>query len=146
LKTFNYIGKHRYFVTCSTEGRSKRFTDAAIASELAEQIVRTCTQRQFEVLAYVFMDDHLHLLIEGLSDDSDFKSTMTLLRQRTALAYSRARKERLWQDGYFERVLRRNDPVAKFIAYIEDNPVTAGFPEERTQYPYVWTITRSAPL
>lgn len=138
-------------MTCSTAGRHKVFTDSEVVAIATEQILRTCDERQFEVLAYVFMEDHLHLLIRGTSEDSNFISTMTLLRQRTALAYRRARGERLWQDGYFERVLRPTDDVFDVIRYICENPARAGLSVERTEYPYVWWTgtnndARSAPL
>jgi REP element-mobilizing transposase RayT len=85
------------------------------------------------------MEDHLHLLLEGRTDDSDFKSTMTVLRQRTANAYGRARGERLWQDGYYDRVLRPSDDVFAAIRYILGNPKKAELPEDRRTYPYVWS-------
>lgn len=61
---------------------------------------------QFLLLADVYMPDHLHMLLAGISRDVVFKPTMTLLRQRSAVAFRRAFGEPLWQDGYFERVLR----------------------------------------
>ena len=85
------------------------------------------------------MEDHLHLLIRGLTDGSSFKPSMTLIRQRTALVWKRARSERLWQDGYFERVLRPTDDVFSLIRYIRDNPTIAGLPAERADYPFVWS-------
>ena len=141
LKTFDYQGTHCYFVTCSTRERRKLFTDSTVVAIATEQILRTCRERQFEVLAYVFMEDHLHLLMRGTSRDSNFKSTMTLLRQRTAVAYRSVRGEQLWQDGYFERVLRQTDDVFGVIRYIRENPANAGLAEERAAYPYVWWTT-----
>ena len=79
--------------------------------------------------------------MRGTSRDSNFKSTMTLLRQRTAVAYRRVRGDQLWQDGYFERVLRQTDNVFEVIRYIRENPANAGLAEERTKYPYVWWTT-----
>jgi REP element-mobilizing transposase RayT len=139
LGTFSYTGRFVYFVTCATPERRKVFTDADGVRVCAEQIVRTCGEREFEVLAYVFMEDHLHLLIRGLTDGSSFKPSMTLIRQRTALVWRRARSERLWQDGYFERVLRPTDDLFSLIRYIRDNPRVAGLPAERADYPFVWS-------
>ena len=58
------------------------------------------------------MPDHTHLLVEGLSDEADFKLAMMVARQRS----SRACKQHvvtpsLWQDGYFERILRQDELV-----------------------------------
>jgi putative transposase len=141
LKAFDYRGKHSYFITCSTANRRKLFTDSTVVTAAAEQIVRTCAERQFRVLAYVFMEDHLHLLMRGTSENSDFKSTMTLLRQRTAITYRRSRGDQLWQDGYFERVLRHTDDVFEVIRYIRENPANAGLAADRREHPYVWWVT-----
>jgi REP element-mobilizing transposase RayT len=118
--------------------RRKLFTDSTIVSLCAEQILRTCAECQFRVLAYVFMEDHLHLLVRGSSPDSSFIKMMTLLRQRVALAYRRARGERLWQDGYFERALRPTDDEFQLVRYTRENPAAAGLLEERQREPYVW--------
>jgi len=98
------------------------------------------------------MEDHLHLLVEGESEDAHFVSMMTLLRQRTTIAYKRMVNGKLWQDGYHERVLRATDDVFQLIQYIRNNPVVAALPAEREVYPYVWWVnnvsggTRSAAL
>ena len=139
LSKFSYKGKHRYSVTCATLERRKLFDNASIVTVCADQILRTCADRRFRVIAYGFMEDHLHLLLEGQSEDSDFKSTMTVVRQRTATAFSRVRGERLWQDGYYDHVLRPRDDVFAIIRYILDNPRAANLPEERARYPYVWS-------
>jgi REP element-mobilizing transposase RayT len=137
LKTFDYRGKHRYFVTCVTHDRQKLFATSDVVVLLSEQILRTCEERCFIVLAYVFMEDHLHLLVEGKCEDAHFVSMMTLLRQRAAVAYNRVHRGRLWHDGYFERVLRPTDDVFEMIRYIQDNPAHAGLPIERADYPFV---------
>jgi putative transposase len=147
LKSFDYKGKHCYFITCATFKRRKLLVDSSIVLLLREQILSTCRERHFEVLAYAFMEDHVHLLMKGTTERSQLTSTMTLVRQRTAVAYARARKDRLWQDGYFERVLRPTDDVFEVIRYIRENPGAANLGEERTKYPYVSsTDARSAPL
>jgi len=146
LKTFNYRGKHQYFVTCRTEGRQKLFVDSDVITVLGDQILRTCDERDFTVLAFVFMEDHLHLLVEGKSDEAHFVSMMTLLRQRTAIAYRRLAGLRLWQNGYYERVLRPTDDVFKIVDYIRSNPSEAGLPTERSQHPFVWWTTDARQL
>jgi REP element-mobilizing transposase RayT len=94
LRSFDYRGPHQYFVTCRTVRHRKLFADASIVGILGSQVLRTCDDRGFEAVAYVFLEDHVHLLLRGLRDDSLFKPTMTLLRQRTAIAYRRSRGSR----------------------------------------------------
>lgn len=82
------------------------------------------------------MPDHLHLLIRGTADTSAFKPAMTLIRQRTALVCRHVSKNALWQDGYFERVLRPSDDLCLAIEYIRNNPIALS--PEGADYPFVW--------
>jgi putative transposase len=90
------------------------------------------------------MPDHLHLLVEGTAPDSNFRSFMRYLRRRTALEYRRLTLLDLWQDGYFERVLRDGEATATVIAYILENPVRAGLVRHWADYPFLWTIDSAA--
>lgn len=84
------------------------------------------------------MPDHLHMLLQGESDTSEFKRMMKRMRQRSAIAFRRLRDERLWQDGYFDRVLRHDESTATVIEYLARNPARAGIVERAEDYPYIW--------
>ena len=43
---------------------------------------------------------------------------------------------RLWQKGYYERVLRDEDASAEIIRYILANPVRSGLVAEPAEYPF----------
>jgi putative transposase len=89
------------------------------------------------------MRDHVHLLLEGRSDACEFVRLMTLMRQRTAAAFHQTFGERLWQRGYYERILRNPDEGPQVIAYIAANPVTKGLVSKPEAYPYLWTPTQT---
>ena len=83
------------------------------------------------------MPDHLHVLLVGTRNDAAFLPFMTLLRQRTAIAFRREFHERLWQDGYFDRLLRPQEITSQIVQYILNNPVRAGLVENREDYPFL---------
>jgi putative transposase len=103
---------------------------------LAAQMLRTCEEHHFEVLAYCFMPDHLHLLLEGLSDDADMRSCCRLLRQRLAHAYAGLTGRPLWQPGYWDRVLRAGEETRDCALYILANPIRRGLARTIGEYPY----------
>ena len=85
------------------------------------------------------MPDHLHLLVEGTSSQSDFKQLMKLLRMRTAVEFGKHDNSGcLWQDGYYERVLRADESTPMVVEYIVTNPVTAKLVRCVDDYPYTW--------
>ena len=58
-------------------------------------------------------------------------------KRRTAFAWKRRTGERLWQDGYYDYVLRDEDAVPGIVKYIISNPIRAGLVDDVTRYPYV---------
>jgi len=149
LPSFEYTGGYRYFVTYWTDKRRVLFTSEPFVRDLAWQILQSCERYQFAVLAYVFMPDHFHLLVEGHREDSDFRALMANCRKRTSLAARPYVVGRLWQDGYYERTLRNEETTEKVMEYILANPIRAGLVESALDYPFSWSVSthegRSAP-
>src|SRR5712691_3203103 len=73
LKTFDYMGPHRYSIRFCTFERKPRFADQDVVDLTLKQFLRAAAEERFEILAYCFMPDHVHLLIQGSSEDSDCK-------------------------------------------------------------------------
>jgi REP-associated tyrosine transposase len=138
LSGFEYLGVHAYLVTCCTLDRHQAFVEDRLALPVREEILRTCHECEFEETALVLMPDHIHLLTVGLSDGSDFRPFMKLLRQRAAIAYRQRCGRKLWQDGFHERVLRAEEDLRGTAAYIIANPVRKGLAGRPSEYPYVW--------
>ena len=118
LKTFDYLGLHRYSLTFCTDRRQTLFTTHDVVDLVLEQIARAAGQYQFAIIAYCFMPDHAHLLIEGQSADSDAKEFIARAKQYSGFHYKKARRSRLWQRYGFEHVLRDDEltlVVAKYI-------------------------------
>src|SRR4051812_15027554 len=106
LGSFNYVGLHRYFLTFCTFERRRYFEAADIVARVWSQIVRAAEHEQFEVHAYCFMPDHLHMLAAGGADDSDGRRFISRAKQFSGYEFSRARGCRLWQQYGYEHTLR----------------------------------------
>ena len=53
---------------------------------------------------------------------------------------------RLWQRGYYERVLRDEDHTRDVIRYILQNPVRAGLAKSPDEYPFLGGVDRAKDL
>ena len=137
LSGLSYVGRARYFLTFCTFERAKAFHDREVAERTLTQFRRTAASEQFAILAYCLMPDHVHLLVEGLSDTSDLKHFAKMAKQRSGGLHRRRCSVRLWQDGYFERVLRDTDEQRDYARYIINNPVRAGLVANPRDYPHV---------
>ena len=134
---FSYLGSYAYSLTCCTSAKAHHFASAPIVTAVLAQISRTAHERHFAVLAYCFMPDHLHLLVQGLLADSHLHAFVKLARQRSTLAFHGAGgKGRLWQAGYFERTIRSEEDLETVARYIVGNPVRAGLVGSLGEWPY----------
>jgi putative transposase len=82
------------------------------------------------------MPDHVHLLAEGKTPESDLRPFMSSFKQKSGFTFSNVRGARLWQDGYYDRVLRRDEDTLTVVRYILENAVRAGLVSRFSDYPY----------
>ena len=142
---FPYTGPYRYFLTFCTRDRTRVFTSREAVGSALEQIRRTAAAERFAIIAYCFMPDHVHLLVEGTHGDSDLRRFAKLAKQRSGAAHAQATGERLWQEGYYEHVLRVEENTRGVARYLLENPVRAGLVASPCDYPFLgselWSLT-----
>ena len=136
LPAISYRGPQRIFVTMCTFQRATVFADAQHVAPVRDHLLRTATAYDVEVLAYCFMPDHVHALLAGRSDRADAAACVAMFRQRSGYQHRRRTSRRLWQEGYFDRVLRSEDQTRAVVSYIVGNPVRAGLCQRPGDYPF----------
>ena len=136
LEGFDYRGGYRYFLTICTYPRRVVFNDPSVIDLVMDQIRFTTAEQQTENIAYCFMSDHLHILVAGASESSDLRTFAKLVKQRSGWRFARRAEGRLWQPGYYDRVLREEDATAAVVKYIIANPVRAEIVESPLDYPH----------
>ncbi len=67
----SYVGAQRLFLTLCTHRRQRYFTDESVVALVQSQKLRTCAREQFDVLAYCYMPDHLHMLLVSSSETAE---------------------------------------------------------------------------
>jgi len=144
LPHVSYVGKARYFLTFCVRDRCEAFKDSEAAESTLSQFQRTAVEERFALLAYCLMPDHAHLLVEGLDETSDLRRFAKLAKQRSSALHKKNTGHRLWQEGYFERVLRDDDSGPEYARYIVNNPMRKGLVASPRDYPHTgsdaWTI------
>jgi len=123
LKDFSYKGCYRYFITLRSHNQASYFIDPGLVTKLSSILKETAEHRNFYVWVYCFMPDHLHLLIEGKTEDADMRRFIPTFKQKTAFWFSRVYQTRLWQPSYYERILRKDEATSAVARYILENPV-----------------------
>jgi REP-associated tyrosine transposase len=136
LRTFDYVGFHRYFLTFCTYERRPYFANPDNVVLVREQFLRACTEEGVVVIAYCFMPDHVHLLGEGTREGANLKRFIQLAKQYSGFYFKRSRRLPLWQRYGFERTLRQEEAATVIARYIIANPVRAGFVRAPDDYPF----------
>jgi REP-associated tyrosine transposase len=144
IRGFDYIGRQRYFLTFCTFRRHKTFHDLSIAAQVLLQFRQDARRSGFAILAYCLMPDHAHLLLEGTTRKADLRRFVKRAKQRTGQMCRRVIGRPLWQEGYYDRVLRTEDDSIAVARYILENPVRAGLVRSPADYPLlgsdVWSL------
>jgi putative transposase len=136
LRTFDYLGPRQYFLTFCTHNRDRHFVNAEAVAVVRTQIARACGEQRMPLIAYCFMPDHLHLLVEGQSEDSDCKQFIARAKQYSGFYYRRAFGRPLWQRYGYEHVLRDDQAAVSVARYILENPVRARIVATPQDYPF----------
>jgi putative transposase len=126
LANRSYVGRFQYFLTFCAWKRRPVFEDAIEVADALAHIQRTAGEESFAILAYCFMPDHVHLLVKGIDQKSDLRRFVKFSKARSGRAYRKRIGERLWQEGYYDRVLRDESESRRYAEYIVSNPVRAG--------------------
>jgi putative transposase len=141
LKTFDYLGSYSYFLTICTYDRTRIFVDDQSVDLVLMQLSRTADSQRFLVIAYCFMPDHIHLLVEGNHPAADFREFVRIFKQRSSFTWKQRNGTALWQRSYFEHVLRDDEDTIGVAKYILENPLRADLVQRPEDYPYLGSMT-----
>jgi putative transposase len=137
LKTFDYTGVHQYFLTFCTYQRRMLFVSRECTDVVYAQFLRAAADEGFAILAYCFMPDHVHLLVEGQHADSDCRRFIARAKQFSGFHFQKTFGQCLWQRYGFERSLRAEESALAVARYILENPIRARLVERVEDYPFL---------
>jgi len=122
-----------YLVTMVTQERAPYFTDFHHGRFLVH-VLRGETPRA-ETLAYVVMPDHMHWLMQ-LREGYALSRVVATVKSVSSHCINRAlgRTGSLWQAGFHDHALRRDEDVADVARYLVANPLRAGLAKSLGDY------------
>ena len=110
--------------------------DPRIAETLLNALQSSQQRGLFQLRAYVLMSNHVHLLIEPLSPVSEITRQIKGATARAGNLILSRTGSSFWQDESFDHWIRNPDEWKRIRAYIERNPVTAGFVSNPKDWPW----------
>ena len=136
LPDSEYIGAVRIFLTMCTFDRHDAFTKASSVEIALRELLRTASACTVEIVAYCFMPDHFHGLAAGGCEQSNVLGFCERFRQQSAFHHRALDSQPLWQEGFFDRSLRKEEDTFEVVSYILGNPVRARLCKTAVEYPY----------
>jgi len=119
-----------YLLTAVTCQRQPVFADWRVGRLLVEQLRSAEAAAMVTSMAWVVMPDHLHWLVE--LQRGSLAGLMCRVKSRSSRSIERGR---LWQRGYYDRALRRDEDLKDAARYIVMNPLRAGLVKRVGDYP-----------
>ena len=136
-------GSSVFFLTLCVKPRRPVFSSALINRQIVMEVTKLQEESFWGVYLYCIMPDHIHLIVnpgsKGLAEAvKRFKGRLCVFWRLHGDGMS------LWQDGYFDHVLRSSESYTDKCRYVMENPVRAGLAKAADEYEWtgslaVWT-------
>ncbi|MGJ8654394.1 MAG: REP-associated tyrosine transposase [Opitutaceae bacterium] len=132
-----------YFITFNTAQRKPQLATMNFHQVFKEFAMTAYQKYQVSVGQYVIMPDHIHLFVSvpdhGVTLQAWIKSLKSTLTQHLK---SEGYHPPIWQQGFFDHVIRNADSYSEKWHYVRLNPVRANLVEKPEDWPYSGEIVR----
>ena len=132
----NYRGITRATFTICVKDKKCLFTDSVIVDKFLKYLDEAIKKYACKNLVYVFMPDHLHIVLEGNCADSDVWKSIVLFKQKTGFWLRKNKPGFHWQKDFFDYLHRKEDDFKKHITYILNNPTRKGLAADWQDYQF----------
>ena len=131
-----------YHITSRCAGKKPLMKSPEMKEIFIHAIQKTQKKYKFQVIQYVIMDNHFHLIIKTLKDGDTISIIMQFLKSQYARMYHKANDTcgPFWNERFKDKIIEDQDnPVAAFHNinnYIMYNPVKADYVSNPREYKY----------
>ena len=115
-----------YHLTLTCANRRPVFSDPYLAKHAVYSIKRLTPEAT--TIAFVIMPDHIHWLMQ-LNDRKNLSHTVRLLK-----IFISHKAGKIWQKGFYDHALRKEEDIKNIARYIILNPVRAGIVKTIREY------------
>jgi REP element-mobilizing transposase RayT len=124
-----------YLLTSNTKNREPLFADWRVGRLVAKAFDQAEHDQLAVSLAWVVMPDHFHWLME--LKHRSLSEVVARTKSRSNLAVNKAleRSGSVWQQGFHDRAIRREEDLVDVARYVVLNPVRAGLVRRVGDYP-----------
>lgn len=125
-----------YHIAFTTTERTPIFLDITKARKLINILKQSDYLVHTSTLAFVVMPDHVHWLMQLVGTQS-LANTIKTIKSKATVQIGHP----VWQKGYYDHAIRKDEDIQSVARYIIANPVRAGLVTKVGDYPHwdaVW--------
>ena len=138
LAPTDYVGAVAGLLTFCTSERHRAFVSKDNVERTLAQFLRAGVQTHVALIAYCFMPDHVHLVVQTTDVAGDVARFARLAKQYAGYAHTQQVGGRLWQPGWHDRLLRKSDDLVTVIRYVPlQTSHSAGLVSDAREYPFL---------
>ena len=146
LRDFDYSQAVPCSVTICALARREIFVRHDVNGAVIDCLRHEAARLGFRLIAYCLMPDHLHLLVVPPGTSKELSAFVGAFKSRsTRLLWGKGLKGRVWQESFYDRVLRKDEDIKVVAEYIVANPVRKGIASSTEAYPYSQTFPEEIP-
>ena len=136
LKHYDYSSPRPIHVIIGTYRRRPYLANRLLVGKLVPLLRTLAEECGVRVYAYCFMPDHLHLLFSPAAGCDAVRFVQLLKGKSTRVFWASGGEGKLWQRGFYDHILRKDEGLGEVARYILDNPVRKGLVRKASDYPY----------
>ncbi len=125
-----------HLITTVTHGRQPLFHDFSLARCVVFALMNTTVAKQADTLAYVIMPDHIHWLMQLKRGNLSQAVQKVKSKSGYDINHLCQRSGQIWQRGFHDHALRKEEEVKAVARYIVANPLRAGLVKSIGDYPF----------
>jgi len=127
-----------YFITTCTSKQRSILASKEVATFLVDEWLNAHDRHGWAIGRYVIMPDHVHFFC---SAELDAKALLTFMQAWKQWTSKRMARElnfsgNIWQEEFFDHVLRSSESDSQKWDYVRENPVRGGFVVRSDQWPW----------
>ncbi len=131
-----YNGRNWYFITLNAEDGQPILGEGQVVSLLVDTLRAACMKHMFDIYAYCFMPNHIHIEPVGLTSKSDLIEFMRTWKGTSTVPLRESGLNDPFQKGFYDHILRPDDNQDAVAWYIFNNPVRKGLVNDPRDWPY----------
>lgn len=150
LRDFDYASPGvAYHIVVGSHRSRDIFTEQSLNRRVIGILKTASRLHGYDLLAYCLMPDHLHVLVQAGESPRNLRDFVRRFKSFSSattrsVATPVATKIMLWQRGFYEHIIRKDEDVGDVADYIMGNPARKGLALEGQQYEWCELIERSA--